>query len=375
VGHFLNNIAIWNDYMAHPTYDEYWKAQSVMPNLKNITTAVMTTIGWFDSEDPYGPLQIYKTIERNNPNIVNVFVAGPWLHGGWARMPGDRLGNIDFGYKTGLHYRKKIELPFFNYFLKEKGKPDFPEALVYETGRNEWRSYDQWPPQVVKAKNLYLHANGKLSFAPPAANADPGFDEYVSDPNRPVPFTAEIRTSMGHEFMVEDQRFARTRPDVLSYESEALTEAVTIAGPTIASLFVSTSGTDSDWIVKLIDVYPDNTPDDPGNPGHVRMGGFQMLVVGEVMRGKFRNSYEKPEPMAPNKVTHVKFELRDRYHTFKKGHKIMVHIQSTWFPLVDRNPQKFVNIHDATEADFQKATQRVYRSSKYSSHLVFSVLE
>ena len=264
---------------------------------------------------------------------------------------------------------------FFNYFLKDKGQLDLPEVLVFETGKNEWHSFDQWPPENTEMKNLYFQSNGKLSFDPPANKKNQLFDEYVSDPSKPVPFTAKITTSMGHSFIVEDQRFASTRTDVLVYESDALTDNVTIAGPTIANLFVSTSGTDSDWIVKLIDVFPDEMPDPEPNPCEVKMGGYQMLLVGDVMRGKFRNNYEKPEPMMPNRVTKVKFEMRDRFHTFLSGHKIMVQIQSTWFPLVDRNPQKFVNIYQATETDFQKATQRLFRSKKYSSHLKLTVIK
>ncbi|MBL7074423.1 CocE/NonD family hydrolase [candidate division KSB1 bacterium] len=373
--YFKNEISIWNDYMDHPNYDEYWKAQNVLPHLKNIKSAVMTVGGWFDSEDSYAPLNVYETIEKENPNIINTVVMGPWSHGGWARTDGDKLGNIQFGYKTGLYFRKKIELLFFNYYLKDSGELNLPEALVFETGTNEWRSYDRWPPKDIEVKNLYFHANGKLSFDHPMEKSERAFDEYISDPSKPVPFTAEITTSMGHTFMVEDQRFAWTRPDVLVYESDVLTEDITIAGPIIANLYVSTTGTDSDWIVKFIDVYPDNAPDNEPNPCNVRMGGYQMLLAGEVMRAKFRNSYERPKPMVSNKVTKLEFELRDKYHTFLEGHKIMVQVQSTWFPLVDLNPQKFVNIYRATDADFQRVTQRVYHSKRYSSHLKLPIIK
>jgi uncharacterized protein len=373
--YFKNEIPIWNEYMKHGTYDEYWKAQNVLQHLKNITPATMVVGGWFDSEDLYGPLHIYKTIEKENPSARNTLVMGPWFHGGWARSEGDELGNIRFGSKTSLYYRDNVELPFFNYYLKDKGELKLPEALVFETGRNTWRSFDQWPPKNVKEKALFLHSNNKLSFEPVINESNDSFDEYISDPNKPVPFTSEVRNSMGREFMVEDQRFAWARPDVLSYESDALAEDVTIVGPTTANLHVSTTGTDSDWIVKLIDVYPGNAPDNNPNPANVHMGGFQMMVRGEVMRGKFIKSLEKPVPMTPGKVTDVDFELRDICHTFQKGHKIMVQIQSTWFPLVDRNPQKFVDIYNATEADFQKATQRVYRSREFASHLKVNVLE
>lgn len=370
-----NDIRIWNDYMKHGTYDEYWKAQNVPQHMKNITPAVLIVGGWFDSEDLYGPLAIYKAIEKQSPSTRSTLVMGPWFHGGWARSDGDALGNIRFGSKTSLHYREQIELPFFNHYLKDKGELRLPEAAIFNTGANRWQSFEQWPPANLEDKNLYLHADGRLSFSAPAKGSGDDFDEYVSDPKKPVPFTSEIRTTMGREFMVEDQRFAWTRPDVLSYETEVLTEDVTIAGPIVASLFASTSGTDSDYIVKLIDIYPPDAPDNDPNPANVRMGNFQMLVRGDVMRAKFRNSYEKPEPMSPGKVTKVEFVLPDAHHTFQKGHRIMVQIQSSWFPLVDRNPQKFVDIYSATESDFQKATQRIYRAGSFTSHLKLKVMK
>lgn len=372
--YFHNEIAIWNEYMKHGNYDEYWQAQNVLPHLKNVKPAIMVVGGWFDSEDLYGPLSIYKTIEKNNPNTYNIIVMGPWVHGGWARTDGDQLGNIHFGTKTSFYYRRDIELAFFNHFLKDKGELKLPEAVVFETGSNQWRSYDHWPPVNVKEKSLYFHEKSRLSFEAPKQTT-PAFDEYISDPNKPVPFTAEIRNSMGSNFMVEDQRFAWTRPDVVSYETEVLSEDVTLAGPIKASLYVSTTGTDSDFIVKVIDVLPDDTPDPNPNPSNVRMGGFQMLTRAEVMRAKYRNSYSNPEPMKPGQVTKVEFELRDVNHCFKKGHKIMVQVQSSWFPLVDRNPQKFVDIYNATENDFQKATQRIYRDQRHSSCLKVLVLE
>jgi len=372
---FKDQVPIWNEFMQHGTYDDYWKSRNVIPHLKNIKPAVMTVVGWFDSEDKYGGVNIYHKIERESPGIQNIIVWGPWHHGGWARIDGDTLGNIRFGSKTSLWYRENIELPFFNYYLKEKGELNLPEVTAFMTGANEWKTYDAWPPKEATARNLYLRANGKLSFDPPSEKSTSAFDSYVSDPMKPVPFTAQTTMSMGHLFMVEDQRFAWTRPDVLVYQTEPLTENVTIAGPTPVTLYVSTTGTDCDWIVKLIDVYPGDAPDNVPNPTGVKMGGFQMLLAGEVMRSKFRNSFEKPEPMVPNKVTKVEFELPDRLHRFLKGHKIMVQIQSTWFPLVDRNPGKFVDIYNAKESDFQKTTQKVYRSSTYGSHLRFNLVE
>lgn len=373
--YFHNRVPTWNEYMQHGDYDEYWKKQNVLQHLKNIKHPILNVAGWFDAEDFYGPMSIYYTIEKKNSNNKSTLVVGPWLHGGWARMAGNSLGNIRFDSKTGVYFRKEVEFPFFNYYLKDKGILNLPEALVFETGSNQWRSYGQWPPKEAKEKNIYFNAGGKLSFTPPSEKSDQANDSYISDPNKPVPFSAEIRTSQGHLWMVEDQRFAACRPDVLVYQSDVLTEDVTIAGPIIASLYVSTTGTDADWIVKLIDVYPGDASDNKPNPCKVRMGDFQMLVGADVFRGKYRNSYEKPEPFVPNKVTKIEYDLRDKCHCFCKGHRIMVQVQSTWFPVIDRNPQKFVDIYHAEESDFQKATHKVYRSATHSSHLKLKVLE
>jgi len=372
--YFHNRVPTWNEYMEHGNYDEYWQKQDVLQHLNNIKHPILNVAGWFDAEDFYGPMSIYYTIEEKNPDNKSILVVGPWLHGGWARMDGDALGNIQFGSKTSVYFREEVEFPFFNYYLKDKGQLDLPEALVFETGLNQWKSYDQWPPKKATEKKLYFHASGKLSFTPPSEKSDQAFDSYISDPNKPVPFSAEIRTSQGSLWMVEDQRFAASRPDVLVYQSDVLTEDITIAGPIIASLYVSTTGTDADWVVKLIDVYPGDAPDNEPNPCNVRMGDFQMLLAGEVFRGKYRNSYEKPEPLVPNKVTRIEYDLRDKYHRFLKGHRIMVQVQSTWFPVIDRNSQKFVDIYHAKESDFQKATHKVYRSATYSSHLKLKVL-
>lgn len=373
--YFHNQVPTWNEYMEHDDYDDYWKEQNVLQYLNNIDHPILNVAGWFDAEDFYGPMSIYYTIEKKNPDNKSILVVGPWLHGGWARMDGDSLGNIRFESKTGEYYREKVEFPFFLYYLKGKGDLDLPEALVFETGANRWRSYNQWPPRAAREKNLYLFSDGKLSFSPPVGSAVEAFDSYVSDPAKPVPFSVETRTSQGHLWMVEDQRFAAARPDVLVYETDVLEKDVTISGPLIADLFVSTSGTDADWIVKLIDVYPGTAPDNTPNPCDVRMGHFQMLVGAEVFRGKYRNSFEKPEPFIPDEVTEIKYDLRDKCHTFKKGHRIMVQIQSTWFPVIDRNPQKFVDIYHAKESDFQKAVHKVYRSSEHSSHIKLRVLQ
>lgn len=372
--HFNFQVPTWNEYMEHGDYDEYWKVQNVLQHLDNIKHPVLNVAGWFDAEDFYGPMSIYYTIEKKNPDNKSSIVVGPWLHGGWARMDGDSLGDIRFKLKTGVYFRKKVELPFFNYYLKDKGEMNLPEALVFETGSNRWKTYDEWPPKEVVEKNLYFQANGKLSFTPPNDESDLTHDSFISDPNKPVPFSAKILQRQGHLWMVEDQRFASRRPDVLVYQSDVLTEDITIAGPIIASLYVSTTGTDADWIVKLIDVYPGDAPDNKPNPCNVRMGDYQMLLAGEVFRSKYRNSFERPEPLVPDKVTKIEYDLRDKCHTFLKGHRIMVQVQSTWFPVIDRNPQKFVDIYHAEESDFQKATHRVYWSVKYPSHLKLKVL-
>jgi len=373
--YFHNSVPTWNEYMEHGNYDEYWKNQNVLQHLNNIKHPILNVAGWFDAEDFYGPMSIYCTIEKKNPGNKSILVVGPWLHGGWSSMDGDALGNIRFGTKTGEYYREAVEFPFFNYCLKDKGELNLPEALVFETGSNRWKSYDQWPPAEAKESNIYLQANGKLTIEPPATKSDEAFDSFISDPDNPVPWSSEIRTNQGHLWMVEDQRFASRRPDVLVYQSDALKEDITIAGPIIASLYVSTTETDADWIVKLIDVYPGEAPDNQPNPCGVRMGDFQMLLAGEVFRSKYRNSFEKPEPLVPNKVTKIEFDLRDKCHTFLKGHRIMVQIQGTWFPVIDRNPQKFCDIYYCTEADFQKATHRVYRSKQHPTHLKVRVIE
>lgn len=372
--YFKDKIPFWNELMKHGTYDKFWQSRSSLPHFKNITPAVITVGGWFDAENCYGALQTYRAIEKNNPGAYNIIVEGPWFHGGWVRSDGSFLGNIQFGSKTGDFYKENIELPFFKYYLKNEGKLELPEAYTFVTGINEWRKHDVWPPENTESKQLYFHENSRLGFEKPSLSTE-AFDEYTSDPANPVPFTAQIVTEMPREYMVEDQRFASRRPDVLVYESKILDEPITIVGPISVELYVSTSGTDADWIVKLIDMYPDDAPDNDPNPCDVEMGGFQMMLRGDIMRGKFRYSLEKPQPFIPNQVTKVEFTMNDVYHTFLRGHKIMVQVQSSWFPLFDRNPQKFMDIYSASEDDFQKATQRVYRSEEYPSGLRVSVIE
>jgi len=372
--YFENTVPTWNEYMEHGDYDDYWQKQDVLQYLDNIKHPILNVAGWFDAEDFYGPMSIYYTIEKKNPHNKSTIIIGPWLHGGWASMAGDFLHPIQFKEKTGVYYREKVELPFFNFYLKDKGQLDLPEALVFETGSNQWKSYKKWPPAAAVEKNLYLNNDGQLSFIPPGEESDEANDAYISDPHKPVPFSPRTLNRQAHLWMVEDQRFAARRPDVLVYQSDVLTEDVTISGPIIASIYVSTSGTDADWVVKLIDVYPGEAQDIEPNPRLVRMGDYQMLLAGEVIRGKYRNSFQKPEPFVPGQVTKIEFSLRDKCHCFLKGHRIMVQIQSTWFPVIDRNPQKFLDIYHAKAEDFQKAEMKVYRSKKYPSHLKIKVM-
>jgi hypothetical protein len=372
--YFKNQKRLWNEWMEHGDYDEYWKAQNVPQHLNKVKPAILTVGGWFDAEDLYGPLKIYQAIEKNNPHTYNSLVMGPWCHGCWSRQDGDTLGGVAFGTKTSVFYRENIELPFFNHYLKDKGDLKLPEAFVFETGTNQWRQYDHWPPKNAQQTSLYLNAGGKLSFEAPR-EMRAAYDEYISDPARPVPFINALSIGMTGDYMIQDQRFAATRTDVLVYEGEVLKEDITVAGPIVVDLYASTSGTDSDFVVKLIDVYPNDAPNPAPNPGNVRMGGYQMLVRGEPMRAKYRAGWDKPAPLTPNRPTQIKFEMPDVNHTFQKGHRIMIQIQSTWFPLVDRNPQKFVNIYKATDADFQKATQRVYRSGAFKTRLLLNVIK
>jgi putative CocE/NonD family hydrolase len=370
--YYKNDVAFWNEMMKHPNYDDFWQARNLRPHLKNIAPAVMTVGGWFDAEDLFGALEVYKSIERQSPGATNTLVMGPWSHGGWAgRSEGESLGNVHFGDKTSEFYRDNIEFPFFAFHLKGARDPHLPEAFVFETGTNVWRTYDAWPPKNAHPASLYLEAGGKLSFTAPSADS---FDEYISDPDKPVPFIAGQSAGMTREHMTEDQRFAASRTDVLVYQTEPLESDITIAGPLTPSLFVSTTGTDSDFVVKLIDVYPDDYPDNVPNPAGVRMAGYQQLVRGELMRGRFRNSYSKPEPFTPGKTEKVEYVMPDVNHTFRQGHRIMVQVQSSWFPLADRNPQTFVDIYNARASDFKKATERVYHSPAASSRVLVNVV-
>ena len=372
--YFKGEVSFWNEFVKHGTYDEFWQARNHRPHLKNIQPAVMTVGGWFDTENLFGALETHQRLEAASSNANNFLVMGPWIHGGWngGQADGASLGDVSFNDKTAVFYREKIELPFFEFHLKGKGTFKPPKAWIFETGTNKWREFATWPPQNTQPLTLHFHAQGRLAAEPIAAET--GFDEYISDPARPVPYIDKIGSGMQTEYMCADQRFASRRPDVVTYETDVLTKDITLAGPIVADLHVSTTGSDSDWIVKLIDVYPNDHPDPIPNPTGVRMGGYQQLVRGEVLCGRFRNSFAKPEPFAPGQPAAIKFKLPDVCHTFQKGHRIMVQVQSSWFPLVARNPQSFVDPFSAKESDFQSATQRMYRSKEFPSRVVVQTL-
>lgn len=366
------------EIIDHTTYDDFWKRRSLWRFMNNVRCAVLNVGGWFDAEDPAGPFHIYRSVERNNPGIVNQLVMGPWPHGGWARSDGDKLGNLNFGVKSAEFFREQIQFPFFMTYLKDK-PTDLPEAYMFLTGINEWRRKTEWPPKDLKPLTLYFRANSQLSSDSPTEPAPGGFDEYISDPTRPVPFVGYVVGGMTSDYATEDQRFASQRTDVLVYETAPLEDDLIIAGPIKINLNVSTSGTDSDFVVKLIDVYPGNYPQ-PDLPAgqrppanEVQMGGYQQLVRGEPFRGKYRNSFEKPEPFTAGKPAAINYELPDAYHAFRRGHRIMIQVQSSWFPLVDRNPQKFMEIPRALATDFQKAIERVYRSRELPSSITVLV--
>ncbi|SRR5579883_287098 len=362
----------WDSIMRHDRYDAFWQARSLAPHLHRAPPGVLVVGGWYDAEDPYGPLTSFRAIERQAPESHETLVMGPWCHGCWARDPGDRFGAIPFGQQTGVFYRDSIELPFFECYLEDRCGSALPRAIVFETGTNEWRRFDAWPPKDAVPTTFYLHAGGALSTTPPGAGEPP--DHYVSDPRRPVPYTTATPFGYYREYTIEDQRFAAARPDVLVYETPPLTEPMTLAGPIRVTLHVASSGTDSDWIVKVIDVYPDSAADPPGLPPGVHLSGYQQLIRGDVMRAKFRTSFTNPTPLVPNQPTTVAFTIQDVFHTLKPGHRLMVQVQSSWFPLVDRNPQTFTDINTATEQAFHAATERVYHSPTRASTITVPVL-
>lgn len=366
-------LPTWNNFVEHPNYDSFWKQEAMPYILKNPTVPNLNVAGWWDQEDAYGPMKIYQLLEKNDPKHLNYLVAGPWNHGGWGRGPGDSLGPISFGSETGLYFRQKIEAPWFAYWLKDKGELPLKEALLFQTGSNKWVQFDAWPPKNAPDRELYFREDGKLSFDAPKASTTQAFDSYVSDPAHPVPYRhrpIDMTYPTDHPggwftWLVQDQRFVDNRPDVLTWQTDELTENMVLTGRVTAKLFASTTGSDSDWVVKLIDVYPQKYPED------WKLSGYELMIADEVFRGRFRKSFEKPEPITPNAITPFTIDLHTANHVFKKGHRIMVQVQSTWFPIIDRNPQKFVpNIFEAKESDFQKATQHIYRSKENPSGIM-----
>jgi len=381
-----DSIKFWHEMYQHPNYDAWWKARNARVGLYNVKPAMLWVGGLFDAEDCWGAWNSYKACEHQSPQTNSKIVMGPWYHGQWSRE-GSYLGNVRFNSNTSAWYQENIEVPFFNYHLKGKGNIDaLAEANIFFTGENNWKKFTAWPPQEVTNRSLYIMSDGKLSFnstenktAQDNKNKQISkFSEYISDPAHPVPYTADVHDERTREYMTDDQRFASRRPDVLSFETDVLTEDLTLAGPVIADLITSINTTDADFVVKLIDVFPDDFQYETsmkGNGLNYPMGGYQMLVRGEIMRGKFRNSFEKPEPFTPNKITKVKYELPDVAHTFKKGHRLMIQLQSTWFPLADRNPQKFLNIYSAGDSDFQKANIRIYHDGINQTRFILPVLK
>jgi putative CocE/NonD family hydrolase len=372
--YFNGKMPTWENFVNHPNYDQFWQNQALINQIKKTRVPIMHVAGWWDQEDFYGPIKAYEILEKTDTNRMNYLVAGPWNHGGWNRATGDKLGDIDFGSPASQYFRANILRPWFAFYLKDKGKLQQAEATTFETGTNRWTSFDEWPPREnVTKRNLYLNAGKQLSFDPPK-DAKQQFDSYVSDPANPVPYRKQpIDPTFGGSrwptWLLEDQRFVDGRPDVLTFESEPLTEDLQVAGDIVAHLFASTTGTDSDWVVKLIDVYPESYPKDP------KMAGYQLMIADEILRGRFRNSFSKPEPIPANQVIGYTIDLHTNNHAFLKGHRVMVQVQSTWFPVYDRNPQKFVpNIFLAQDSDYVTATQRVYRSSRYPSNVTIPVL-
>lgn len=354
----------WEDIIEHPNYDEYYQKRHIPKYMNNINVPTLNVLGWFDAPDPYGAIATYHGIEKRTPNNNSVIVAGPWQHGNWKWSNGNKLGDIDFGSNTADYFNINIIKPFFDYYLKDKGKWNPPEAQMYETGGNKWHSFEQWPPKEIQYKALYLNDNFKVSFDPPKTD---GKDQYTNNPEKPVPFTTKIDfTFPGGEYRILDQRFATTRADVLTYTSQLLEEDITIAGPILPMLYTETTGTDADWFVKVIDVYP---PDAKANSEGVEMKGYQMLVGAEGMRAKYRDSLSDPAPVVPNEITEINFEIRDKFHTFKKGHKIMIQIHSTWFPIYDRNPGQFMNIYGADKNDYLTTNQTIHRSKGFPSNI------
>lgn len=374
--YFNGKLPSWNDFASHPDYDSFWQKQAMPYRLDYPRVPVQHVSGWWDQEDMYGPQKAYEVLEKKDKDNKNFIVIGPWNHGGWGREEGSQLGNIRFESPTGTYFRKEIQAKWFAWYLKGKGDGKFAEAITFQTGSDQWKNYTAWPPKEAVTKNIYFHAGGKLSFEKPSENEGKLFDSYVSDPLKPVPYrTRPVEETYGpgsrwRTWLTEDQRFVDNRPDVLTWQTDTLTEDVTITGNVAAKLFASTTGSDADWVVKLIDVYPGEYKKEP------KMSGYELMIADDVFRGRFRNSFEKPGPITPGKVELYTIDLHGADHVFKKGHKIMVQVQSTWFPIIDRNPQKYVpNIFEATESDYQAATQKIFHSLGFASCIELPVME
>ncbi len=372
--HYKGLIPYWNEVLDHDTYDQYWKDRALPDHMKNVRCAVLTVGGWFDAEDMWGALNLYKQTEKQNPGINNFICMGPWFHGMWAGRAGggQTFGDLDFGMPTSDYFQDNIEFPFFDKYLRDQPLAAPAEATVFETGVNEWRSFPQWPPAGLGSETLYMDQLATLSFKKPSLD---GRDHYVNDPAKPTPYLADFEANKRRtrEYMIDDQRFVEGRTDVVEYKTDELVSDLRIAGPIEADLWVTTTGTDADFVVKVIDVWPDDST--VKSQKGVSMAGYEQMLKGDIFRGKFRNSFEKPEPFVPGQPTRVRFKLNDALHTFKKGHRIMIQVQSNWFPLVDRNPNKFMNINKATDADFQKATIEILHSPKYASSIKFGVIK
>jgi len=386
--YFLNRLPSWNNFVLHPNYDEYWKKQTMTAILDSPRVPTLTVGGFWDQEDMYGPQKEFELWDRQDPHRYNHLVLGPWNHGGWGFLKGDYLGRISFDSATGDHFRKNIQARWFAWYLKGKGDSNFAKVITFQTGSNRWKTYDSWPPPEAKTKSLYLNEGGRLSFTPPGGapatgamaaartSGSPGFDSYRSDPANPVPYRTQPieetygRGSRWYTWLTEDQRFLKDRPDVLSWSTDVLNEDLTVTGKLVADIYAATTGTDADWVVKLIDVYPDRYPKESA------LAGYQLMIAGDVFRARFRKSFEHPEPVIPDKVEEYSIDLHTQDHVFKKGHRIMVQVQSTWFPIIDRNPQTYVpNIFEAKEKDYQPATQKIYRSGQWASRILLPVVE
>ncbi|MBK6931769.1 MAG: CocE/NonD family hydrolase [Saprospirales bacterium] len=375
-------IPFWNDLMAHPDMDAWWKVRNPRPHLRNIRPAVLTVGGLFDAEDCYGAWNMYKAIElQNPPSTSNRIVMGPWSHGGWARGNGAKLGNVSFSQNTSGYFQQEIEFPFFEYYLKDRGEMNLPDALIFETGSNRWATYPGWPPEDAKHVSYYFKKNGQLGTTPDALTTAPETDTYISDPAKPVPYTEDIHLRRTSEYMTDDQRFAARRPDVVVYQTPVLQDTLRVAGSVAADLVVSLHAhgfidvyqrLDADFVVKIIDVFPDTLS---GEENGVPLGGYQMLVRGEIFRGRYRNSLEKPEPFKAREPANIRFDLPDVAHCFLPGHRLMIQVQSSWFPLTDRNPQQYVNIYEASDADFIPITVNIHRSSGFQSQVILPILK